>query len=284
MQSELPPLETELPPEALRVLSRARRLTTPCGDGEMVWHAWGEGEPLVLLHGGSGSWTHWVRNVDALAAAGRRVLAADLPGCGDSARPPGNQDADGIVPVVEQGVRLLAGDRPVDFAGFSFGGLVSGLLASAHPQRVKRLVLMGAPALGLRDRRPPVANWRDAPDDAAREAAHRKNLSVWMLHRPESIDAYAVALHAANVRRDRLLKRRLAMTDILAKKLPTLQCPVAAVYGALDGLNVGHIDQLEPRFRLAAGFRELVMVPGAGHWLQYEEADATNRALLRLLP
>ena len=77
----LSPFESDLPPEALRVLALARRLTTPCGDGELVWHAWGDDgdQPLVLLHGGSGSWTHWIRNVEAFAAAGRRVLVPDLP-------------------------------------------------------------------------------------------------------------------------------------------------------------------------------------------------------------
>ena len=74
-----PPLEADLPPEALRVLALAQRHATPCGDGEVVWHTWGTGEPLVLLHGGSGSWTHWIRNVEALAAAGRRVVVPDLP-------------------------------------------------------------------------------------------------------------------------------------------------------------------------------------------------------------
>jgi 2-hydroxy-6-oxonona-2,4-dienedioate hydrolase len=44
--------------------------------------------PVVLFHGGSGSWTHWVRNIQPLVAAGRQVIAADLPGFGDSASPP----------------------------------------------------------------------------------------------------------------------------------------------------------------------------------------------------
>ncbi|MCD6078130.1 MAG: alpha/beta hydrolase fold protein, partial [Ramlibacter sp.] len=86
MSPEPPPLESELPPEALRVLSLASRHVTPAGEGDVVWHAWGAGAPLVLLHGGSGSWTHWIRNVEALAVAGRRVLVPDLPGFGDSAR------------------------------------------------------------------------------------------------------------------------------------------------------------------------------------------------------
>ena len=129
MPASLPPLETELPPEALRVLSLARRHTTPCGDGQLVWHAWGreQDEPLVLLHGGSGSWTHWIRNVEALAAAARRVVVPDLPGFGDSARPPGGQDADFVAPALATGLRELLGDAPVDVVGFSFGGLTAAI-------------------------------------------------------------------------------------------------------------------------------------------------------------
>jgi hypothetical protein len=45
------------------VAAEARMFETPCGDGDMVWHVWGDGPPLVLFHGGYGSWTHWIRKV-----------------------------------------------------------------------------------------------------------------------------------------------------------------------------------------------------------------------------
>lgn len=74
--------------DVARLERAARRHDVPCGDGVMVWRSWGEGLPVVLLHGGSGSWTHWVRNITALVGAGRRAWIPDLPGFGDSARPP----------------------------------------------------------------------------------------------------------------------------------------------------------------------------------------------------
>ena len=138
--AQLPPLETELPREALRVLASARRLATPCGDGgEMVWHAWGDerSEPLVLLHAGSGSWTHWIRNVEALAATGRRVVVPDLPGFSDSARPPGGQDADSVAPAVAQALPTIVGDAPVD-VGFSSVGCAERW-SLPQSERVRRL-------------------------------------------------------------------------------------------------------------------------------------------------
>jgi len=278
------PLAEDLPPEALALLKRATRLTSPCGEGDLVWHAWGEGEPLVLLHGGSGSWAHWIRNIDGLAAAGRRLLVPDLPGFGDSARPPGNGDADGVVPVLAEGLPYLLGMQAVDVAGFSFGGLCGGLLAAAHPELVRRLVLVGAPGFGLREQRLTLVAWQHLDDPQARANAHRRNLATLMLHRPESVDALAIAVQAANVPHDRMRRRKLAMTDILRRKLGAIECPVDAIYGEHDALySEGMLDALEQLLNATPRFGRMLRIPGAGHWVQFEAAAAFDAALLQLL-
>jgi 2-hydroxy-6-oxonona-2,4-dienedioate hydrolase len=279
----LPPLADDLPPEALRVLASATRHATPCGDGELVWHVWGTGEPLLLLHGGSGSWAHWIRNVEALAAAGRQVIVPDLPGFGDSAQPPGGQDADAVAPAVADGLRLLRGDTPVDVAGFSFGGLTATLMTAAQPELVKRLVLIGAPGFGLRTKRLALRSWRQEADPAERRAAHRSNLATLMLYRDEAIDDLAVSIQAANVPRDRMQRRKLAMTDISVRTLPTIRCRIDAIYGEQDALYRDTRDALLPLLQKAPSFGELVFIAGAGHWVQYEDAPAFHRELLRLL-
>ena len=286
MSGPFPPLATDLPPEALRILSQARRHAAPCGDGELVWHTWGheDGEPLLLLHGGSGSWTHWIRNVEALAASGRRVVVPDLPGFGDSARPPAGQDADAVAPALADALPRMVGDGAVDVAGFSFGGLCGALMAASRPERVRRLVLVGAPGLGLRSRRLPLTSWREQETVEGRMAAHRANLATLMIHDPDRIDALAVALQAANVPRDRMHRRKLALTDILAQTLPRIRCPVAAVYGEQDALYRETLDALEPLLARAPAFTELVFVRGAGHWVQYEAPAELDAQLLRLLP
>lgn len=276
------PLHTTLPPEALRILALATRQTTPCGDGELVWHEWGDGEPLVLLHGGSGSWTHWIRNVEALAAAGRKVVVPDLPGFGDSAVPPGNKDADGVALEIAASLPVMVGMHEVDLVGFSFGGLSAGLVAAAHPELVRRLVLVGAPGFGVREQRLPLTAWRHLHDPAAQLRAHRRNLAALMLHRPESIDELAVAIQAANVPHDRMQRRRLALSDILLRNLPKIRCPVHGIYGEHDALYVHALPELKARLASAPTFGELVFID-AGHWVQYEAAQAFNRALLRLV-
>ena len=280
----------ELPPEALAMLRTASRFETPCGDGAMVWHSWGQATrrpglaPLVLLHGGSGSWMHWLRNIPALADSGRWLLVPDLPGFGDSAAPLQGTDADVLPEPVEQGLALLAGEAACDLVGFSFGGMVAGFLAERFPARAARVVLVGAPGLGVAPEKAiRLRAWRHITEAGQRDAIHRHNLAALMLYREDAIDELALRLHIANVLRDRMKGRSLARTDALAQSLARLRCPVWAIYGEEDALYRGKLDALGAALAQAADFRGLALVEGAGHWLQFERAEAFDKALLTTL-
>ena len=263
---------------------RAVRHHTPSGPGTLVWHVWGQGRPTLLLHGGSGSWNHWVRNIDALVAAGRMVIAPDLPGFGDSAGPPELQDADGQWPLLSQGLTQWLGGAAVDAVGFSFGGLTAALWAQAEPTRFARLVLVGAPALSSERLPPlPLRMWERAAPGPERDAIHRHNLRTLMLAHDESVDDLAVALHAANLPRDRLRRRKLMLTDLLARTLPTLDVPVAGIWGEHDVLYRNRLDLVARVLATAPRFAGLQVVPDAGHWVQYERAEAFDQALARAL-
>jgi pimeloyl-ACP methyl ester carboxylesterase len=281
---------TPAPDELSAVLQAARRVLTPCGQGELVWHIWGgQGAdaslpPLLLLHGGSGSWTHWLRNVLPLSADGRRVLVPDLPGFGDSALPPSGADADAMPAPLELGLAQLLGDTACDVAGFSFGGMTAGLLASRFPARVARLVLLGAPGMGLQALVPfKLKGWRHLPGEAQRLAVHRDNLQMLMLHAPEAITPLACQLQMANALRDRLPKRRLSRTDILVRTLPGLRCPLHALYGEHDPFYKGQVSAYEAVLQQAPAFRGIHAIAGAGHWAQFERPAAFNQALLEIL-
>ncbi len=278
--------------EDLAALERAARRIEVSGEpGPMVWHAWrppawasGPAHPpVVLLHGGSGSWTHWARNIAGLVRAGRDVWVPDLPGFGDSAKPARGGDADALPEPMEAALARLFGDAAVDLVGFSFGAMVGTLMAARTPARIRRLVLSGAPALGVNpDFRMVLRSWGGLTG-AALVAAHRHNLATLMLARPESIDDLALAIHARNLARDRMKLRRLSRTRIVVETLPRVRCPVMGIWGAEDLLYRGVGDRLAPALANAPDFRWLEQIPGAGHWVQYEDWEAYDALLARAL-
>ena len=269
--------------DLLALQQQAQRLSTPCGDGQLVWHRWGEGAPVVLLHGGSGSWTHWVRNIAALAQAGRSVWVPDLPGFGDSSPPPTGHDADVMPALLEQGLSTWLGDTQVDLIGFSFGGMVAGLWAAACPARVRRLLLLGMPGLGLQRAQPlDLRMWSHLPEGAPREAVLRHNLLTLMLKHPDSVTDLVLRLQVHNLQREqrRMKRRALSQTDVMRHTLPRLACPVWGLWGADDALFVGLHAEVAQALALAPHFQHLHWVPNAGHWVQFE-AHATVNARLR---
>ena len=247
----------------------------------MLWRRWGEGPALVLLHGGSGSWTHWLRNIDALSRD-HAVWVPDMPGCGESALPAGAYDADTIYEHVASGIEQCAQGRPVDLVGFSFGALVAGLVAASHPQLIKRLVLVAPPALGIKAPALGLKSLgsRMTPDD--HESAVRHNLRSLMLHGAAAIDESAVALHAGNFARDRLRLRRLARTDIMTRLQARWRCPVYAIWGREDALSRHAVDHLSEALK-HCDLRAVSVIDAAGHWVQYQQPEAFHRALVSFL-
>jgi pimeloyl-ACP methyl ester carboxylesterase len=122
------------------------------------------------------------------------------------------------------------------------------------------------------------------PSPQAQEQVHRHNLMALMLERPDSLDDLALALHTANVTRDRVTRRRLSSTDIVARTLPQLQAQVSAIYGEHDALYRGRLPELHAAMQgWSAQWGQWHTVPGAGHWVQFEEAERFNAALLTTL-
>lgn len=280
-----------LPPDLSLALAQGQRLLTHLEGAATVWHRWGEPHrpTLVLLHGGSGSWTHWVRNIAPLCQAGWCVLAPDLPGFGDSDLPTGATDVDAMPVHLHAGLQQLqaageCGER-VRLVGFSFGGMAAALWLDQFPQDAQALVLVGVPGMGLRvAERVPLKGWRHLPTPELQAQVHRHNLLALMLAQPQSLDPLALALHTANVQRDRLPRRRLSSSDIVARTLPRLQVPISAILGERDALYLGLLPELQTAMtQRAMHWGQWHTVPGAGHWVQYEAANAFNTALLATL-
>lgn len=113
-------------------------------------HDVGQGFPVLLLHGsgaGVSAWANWRLLLPVLAPT-RRVIAPDLLGFGYTDRPadPSDNAHYRMDTWVQQAVDLLdtLGIAQADLVGNSFGGALALALAIKHPQRVRRLVLMGS--------------------------------------------------------------------------------------------------------------------------------------------
>jgi len=264
------------------VAAEAQRIETPCGDGGMVWRVWGNGPPLVLLHGGYGSWTHWIRNVLVLA---RRftVVAPDLPGLGESATPPEPHTAEGLAAIVVEGLDIvLPNDAAPHIAGFSFGGVLGGHVAAQLGDRLRALTIVGSNGLGLV--RQPTALERVPAGTSAAEAlaVHRHNLGILMIADPAKIDELAVYVQSQNAPRGRVRSRRFSRADTLARALPLVKARLDGIWGERDATAYPHLDE---RARVLRSFHpgaRFEVIAGAGHWVQYEAADRFNPILAEI--
>ncbi len=264
--------------------ARAERRHTPFGTGKMVWRCWGAGDPLLLLHGASGSWTHWLRNIPLLAVR-YRVLAPDLPGFGDSDAPPEPHTVEVLADAVLAGLAaLLPAPAPLRVAGFSFGGIVSGVVAARLGERVRTLLLSSAGGLALNlPPPPPLLRMEPGLSPAAVREVHRANLRLLMIGDPARADDLAVDLQMENLRRARFKSGTIPRSDVLLRALPAIRARLAGLWGGRDAF-IGS-DPAHPRRVLAAAqpgldFR---VIPEAGHWAIYEAAEAANAALIELL-
>jgi pimeloyl-ACP methyl ester carboxylesterase len=105
-----------------------------------------------------------------------------------------------------------------------------------------------------------------------------------MLQAPEALDELALRLHSANVKRDRMPRRRLSSTDIVARILPQVTARVSAIFGEHDALYRGRLSELAAALPLMASrWGSWHVVPGAGQWVQYEAAALFHSALLEAL-
>jgi len=264
-----------------RMEHAARRIETPCGDGHMVWRVWGEGPrpPLLLLHGGYGSWRHWIRTIPAFATD-RAVIAPDLPGLGESASPVDAPTQADIAAILRAGLAEVLPPRAAyDLVGFSFGGMIAGHLSAQDAARVRSLTLVGPGGLGGLPSQVKLEKVISL-HGPARIEAHRTNLHRLMIHDPHKIDALALAIQDWNTRLGRIKSRPMSRTASLLEVLAHVREPLHAIYGEFDAPAYPHLAERQARLRAVRPDVDFHIVRGAGHWVAYE-APATFNALLR---
>ena len=163
--------------------------------------------------------------------------------------------------------------------------LAPGLLAHLQKRRIRTLILIGSPILGLTGRGPANQLVEVPSNLPPAEAAplYRHNLQKLMVCDPEAADDLALAIQMENMAKARLRSRGIARTSVLADSLQDLPCPLTCVFGDADvtldpdllGIQA-YVEKIQP----GTPFH---IIPGAGHWVQFEAAENVNAILPALI-
>jgi pimeloyl-ACP methyl ester carboxylesterase len=239
---------------------------------ELAHATYGEGFPLVLVHGFTGSSLDWADVVEPLAR-GRRVITFDHRGHGESTN---TGDAatytfDQLVADMTGLVDRLGLDR-FDLLGHALGGVVSMRYAVNHPERVRSLVLMDTAARAMDG----ASDFLRGGIELVRAQGTRAVYDV--------VQLFLGTGERADVMRDRLRTKLEQMDPVafvalgeellsypsLLDRLATIAVPTTVVIGETDiGLRPA-ADELAAAVPGAV----LVVVPGAGHSPQDENPAA----------
>jgi pyruvate dehydrogenase E2 component (dihydrolipoamide acetyltransferase) len=231
---------------------------------------------VLLVHGFGADLNTWMFTQPALAA-GRRVVALDLPGHGGSAKEVGGGDAEGLTDAVEGAFGAL-GIEQVHLVGHSMGGAIAALAALRQPERVASLTLIASAGLG------PDINTSFI--DGFVRASRRREASEIL-----SLLVYDPALISRAMVEDVLRYKRLdGVTAALAKiaeawfgggrqsldltgRLMTLSLPVQLIWGREDRvIPAAHAEASAARLPVH-------ILDAAGHLPHMEKAGEVNRLI-----
>ncbi|MEL0106355.1 MAG: alpha/beta hydrolase [Rhodospirillaceae bacterium] len=266
----------------LRVKNAAKRLTTPCGDGDLVWHVWGEGPPVICTHGNHGSWSHWIRIIPELSKK-YAVYAVDVPGFGESDMPPDGSDLDDLTQIMKTGFdQLTSPETKCHTMGFSLGSTFAGTLAQAFGDRTLSVLLCaGARLSGEWNIPRDYRGWRklEAEDDII--AAHRHNIGVGLFSDHDAVDDLAVYLQYVNAPMSRIKMRTFANDpDELLDALKKVDAPLYTIWGTEDTYYPAMMKNWDELI-IGNGIElKRDILEGIGHWAIYEKADEMNQLII----
>ena len=236
---------------------------------------------IVLLHGFAGTGAAWAPVVDRLGER-YRALTPDIRGHGAAAAERPTDFAACVSDVAALAERFA-------LAGYSLGGRLALHVALEHPERVTRLVVIGAHP-GIADPLEREARRRDDEDLAARletetieEFADRWERRPLFRGQPPEVAAAAREDRLRNRPRDLAAALRGlgtgTMTPLWAR-LPELALPVTAIVGERDA----KFRKLAERMVAALPDAELVVVPDVGHAVHLEAPALVAATIAERVP
>lgn len=267
----------------------------------------GSGTPILLVPGWPQSWYAWRHVMPLLANAGRRVIALDPRGMGDSDRPASGYDMRTVAAELHGFVEALSltANGPVDVVGHDLGTWISYAFAAEWPADVKRLAVFEALLPGITPPPPPgipsaeanVKTWQlafnrlhDLPEILLQ--GREREFLTWLFRvkctrpwtiAPADLDEY-VRVNAApgatraalSYYRQNLEPEGIAQTRERAEH--KLAMPVLA-FGADSGVGDVLADTMR---RVAADVRGGVFA-GCGHYVAEEAPRAVAEQIIRFM-
>jgi len=245
---------------------------------EVAYERFGEGPPLVLVHGAAEDSRMWQPQLASLADE-FTVVAWDEPGAGRSSNLPADfgltDYADCLAALIE-GLEL----GPAHVAGLSWGGTVAQELYRHHPGLVATLILIDT-----------YAGWKGSlPEkevrarvEGARQMlaalAERFDPTLPGLFAGDPPAEFAPLLEeiAADVRPESLGAQLFAMAEADQRDLlPRIAVPTLLIWGELDARSPLSVAR---QFEQAIPDTKLVVIPGAGHVSNLERPEQLNEAV-----
>lgn len=214
---------------------------------KMYYEIYGQGEPLILVHGGGSTIQTNFEKIIPLLAKNKKVIAVELQAHGrtndrntDSSF---EQDADDIATLLKN----LNIDK-ADFLGFSNGGTTTLQLAIRHPAIVNKLIVCSA-----------LAKRNGAPDWfwGFMKQAKLENMPKQLR---DGYKKVAADTNGLQIMHDRDAKRMVNFKDIPDEQIQSIKAPTLIIIGDKDVVTPEHAIELNRQITNSA----LAIVPG-GH-------------------
>ena len=281
-------IEKKLQKEIEEFEKGSKKLFISTVETTVCWRIWGKGQPIIFLHGGYGSWRHWIKQVIYLAKD-YQILVPDMPGFGESSDLKSDHTPENIsLNLYQTFTKLNITDLDnISLVGFSFGGLISGHLSYQFLKKgieLKNLILVGPGGTGAR-RGPMREMVRRTPKMSFEEIlkAHFENLKILMINNPKNIDLLSLYIQLENTNNHRLKSRPISATNTLIKILEKQNIIPYLIFGEKDATVGPFLEERISLFRGACKDIRIHVEINAGHWIMYEKPDNFNKLIKEII-
>ncbi|OGZ66013.1 MAG: hypothetical protein A3C50_03250 [Candidatus Staskawiczbacteria bacterium RIFCSPHIGHO2_02_FULL_43_16] len=245
------------------------------GNLKINYRVFGEGRPMLILHGWKSNSDRWEKTAELLAAANIQVIVPDLPGFAKSQEPLTAWSLDNYVEwLAEFSQQVPSLQDSFYIAGHSFGGALAAKFSLKYPQKVQKLFLISAACVRQMK--------------TSKKLLWRASKVIKLFSFIPGYPLFRKAFYKFILRKTDYLQVEGVMKEIylkgicedLSHKINFLKVPVVIIWGDKDTSTP--IDQA--RFiNQKIHNSKLIVIPGANHSLQMEVPEALAQKILENL-